>query len=646
MPRKKILLTTNPPWFFSGLAENGKFLAQWLQKTGKYDLCYYASQVSVLDPNHGRQPWKSRGCIPADQNVIQRANADPNFARALSYGNLLIGDVVREEKPDIVWCSDDLWSYTSSFYQSPWWSQINSIFHITVDSVPVLEQAYDQAKSTPNFYTWAKFAATEMQKRGKEFAHVKQIYGATNTQNFAPLSDGERLELRKRFGIDPKTTVFGYCGRNQLRKEFSVVLAAFAQFKSKNPKANVKLHFHTSFSETASGWDFPRLIKHLGIDPKDILSTYVCKNCQGWHVAPYIGEDQNCPHCGAQKSMVTATIAHGVPGEEMKYVYGVRDATVSAFTSGGLEYENVNTLLCGLPLASTNYSCGEDFCEQPFVYPIKWHFRSEAGTSFTKATNDVDSIEAFMQRILSLKPQEREAIKEQSRDWAVRTFSIEAIGPQWEAAFDALPPKDWSSIKLDYVRKPDNAPMPPHADPQAFVKALYNDILLVEPDPDGFKHWLAQLERGIPRDHMYRYFLGEAAKDNAKNAPPQDFGTLFDGKTEDPARRKRLLFVMKESGGDLFIATALFPSLKALYPDADIYVGCDPKFADILALNPHVHRVLAYHPAMDAELAMRNYVDYYYWPALATQVRLNYLTRERVGFDLNAEPFVAQPSLT
>lgn len=631
MPRKKkIVLTTNPPWIFTGLAESGKFLLQWLYKTGKYDLVHYCSQTSVADPNHGRQPWKSRGCIPADQQTINQLNADPYRAKVASYGGLLIEQVVKEEQPDIFWGSDDVWSYPGAeFFGSSWWSKIHSILHITVDSVPILDQAYQQARSTPHFYTWAKFAQREMARQGQEYAHVKQIYGATNVRQFEPLSQKERQEIRRQFKIDPDVTVFGYTGRNQLRKEFLNALKAFADLKKEMPALKIKFHAHTSWSETSNGWNFPQWIKYLGVDPSDVLCTYVCRNCSKWHVAPYVGEDQDCHACHTQKSMVSSTIAHGVPGEEMKYLYAVRDATISPMTSGGLEYENVNSLLSGIPLATTNYSAGEDFCEQSFVSPIKWHFRAEAGTSFLKATNDIQSIKDFMLKVIAMSDHERCDIGERGRDWATRTFSIETIGPQWEAVFDSLPPKDWSSISLTPTRKNDQAANPQIQDPQQWITQLYRDILLCEPDPDGLKNWLATLERGTPRDQVYQYFLQIARQDNAKSEPPKDFSTLLDMKTG----RKRGLLMLKESLGDSLELTRLLASFHEQYPGHDLYIGTDPKHNEVFEGNPHVFRVIPYHPAMEQELAMigagqsgEPYFHVYHNVAIGSQKVLSYLS--------------------
>lgn len=634
MARKKIILTTNPPWMLSGLGESGKFLASHLQRTGKYDIVYYCSQTHEMDPALSRTPWKSYGSIPNDQNIINEMNKDPMRARAIAYGAYYIDKIVREEKPDILWCSDDAWSFALDFFKAPWWNKINSIMHITADSLPILELCYEQAKSTPHYYTWAKFAMNAMRKRGPEFAHVKQIYGMTDINNFAPISKAERMELRKANKIDPNTVVIGYTFRNQLRKEALTLLLGFKQFKQANPKANVKIHLHTSWSETNQGWDFPRMIKNFELDPNDVLCTYVCKRCNGWHVRPFGGEDIDCPLCGAKgkDACCTPTIGHGVLREEMKYMYGIRDATVSPITSGGLEYENVNTVLCGIPLATTSYSSGEDFCEQPFVYPIKWKARFETGTSFMKAANDASSIQAFIEKVYHSKKSELEEIGAKGRDWAVKTFSVDVIGKQWEDLFDSLPPKDWSTITLESKQlKNETYPMPDITSNEAWIKSLYNNILLVEPDPDGMKNWLARLSEGVSRQNIYEFFIGRAKEDNSKSsAKPMDFGDLFDKND-----RKRILYVIKESGGDIFICTATFKGLKDLYPDADLYVACEPKFAEILAGNPYVHRVLAYHPAMEQELLMIKYVSYYYYPALPTQKQLAYLSKDKIGLKLD-----------
>ncbi len=629
MARKKIILQTNGPWIKTGLGEQGRYLLNHLVKTDKYDLVYYCTQIMQNDPNLSRLPVKAYGAIPNDQNIINRMNGDPGFAQQVAYGCHFIDEIIKTEKPDIWWESDDIWS-TNGYMDKSWFKQIHSIFHKTVDSRPVLDEAYKQAKDNPLYRVWADFAAKEMRARGSEYSGVKAIYGMFDTTHFEPISPLEKLELRRKFNIDPSTFIFHTTNRNQLRKMFPSTLQAFSLFKKENPDANAKIHFHTSFSEKGAGWDIPKMAKHYGVNKDDVLCTYVCKSCKDWHIRTYIDEDIDCPVCRSQKSCVTPNIGLGVPDDEMKLMHGCSDVGLSVFDSGGQERFSVTSMLCGLPTAISSYACGEDFMNLPFVHPIDWVPYHQPGTNFVKATPKIESIKDFMVKSYRMKKAERQKISEEGRDWALKTFSSDVIGKQWEELFDSLPPKDWSSIVLTAKPKNPGFPMPEMTTPEEWVKSLYNNILLVDPDPDGFKYWVMMVnEKKAPLKQIYDFFIGRALEDNKKNEPVQDFGILFD-KNE----KKKILFVLKESGGDIFVGTSLFANLKKLYPDADLYVACEPKFMSIIHGNPHIHRVLAYHPAMEQEMSMMHYVDHYYFPAIATQRHLNYLTHDKISLDL------------
>lgn len=645
--KHRLLFHSNPCHIKTGLAENSRTLLKYLFKTGKYDIAHYCSQSSVADPALQKTPWKSYGCLPNDPRVIQELNSDPGKARDATYGAWNIDNVVRDWKPTIYLGSDDIWGWPKGHYlDKPWWKQVNPILHVTVDSLPVLEQAYEQALLTPNYFTWAKFAANEMRARNSQCSHVGQIYGAMDTTKFSPISDSERLDLRRRFGIGDNTVVFLFVGRNQLRKQFVQCLEAFGQFKREQPHADVKLWFHTSFSERGQGWDIPKMAAYYDVKMEDILSTYVCKTCGQWLVNGYKGEDLDCPYCGAKKSMITATITNGVPDDQMRYLYGVSDACISAFSSGGQEYHNSQSLLCGKPLASTNYSSGADFCEQPFVYTLGFATYIEQGTNFIKATTSVKDIKYYMSKVW--KSSRRELIEwgEKGREWAAKTFAIETIGAQWMAVFDKMVPREWSSVNLTAEPKNDQYPFPQIEDENAFISALYTNILKMnEPEHgDGFKNWKEVLKKGTPRQSVYEYFIGEARKENAKNqVVTQDFWSQIDKTTG----RKRALFVIKETLGDCLMATQLFESFHRSYPDHDLYVGTKSQNNEIFAGNPYVFRVLPWQDAFESEMAMTGagqpdieaYFSTYLHPAILTQRQLGYLRSSTAAFkdDMNLE---------
>ncbi len=87
----------------------------------------------------------------------------------------------------------------------------------------------------------------------------------------------------------------------------------------------------------------------------------------------------------------------------------------------------------------------------------------------------------------------------------------------------------------------------------------------------------------------------------------------------------------------------MFKSFKEQYPDYDLYIGVDPKFADMFLGNPYVHKIIAYHPAMESELAMIgqgqavSYVNTYFHPAIGTQRQLDYLSNNNIALELKGD---------
>lgn len=562
-------------------------------------------------------------------------NQDPGKARDAQYGSWNIDKVVKEFKPTIYLGSDDCWGF-NKYQEKPWWKQINSILHITLDSLPILEQAFEQAVDTKHFVTWARFASKEM-KRFPKFQHVQQIYGAMDTTKFAPIKPEERAALRQRFNLKDTTTVFLFVGRNQLRKQFVQVLEGFAKFKRENPSADVKLWYHTSYSEKGHGWDIPKMAGYYGVNMQDILATYICKACGEWFVHSYGGEDLDCPICKASKQVITVNIVNGVLEDQMKYVYGISDACISCFSSGGLEYHNVQSLLCGKPLASTGYSSGEDFCEQSFVHTIGHTRYVEQGTNFIKATANPDDVKAFFKRVWQTPRRDLEAWGEKGRVWAVKTFSIESVGAQWEALFDSMPFPDWDKINMTPASKNDQFALPQIDDEDRFITSLYTNILNMNEPPhgEGFRHWKAQLKNGMKREDVHRFFLQVARQENAKNqAAPPDFWSNIDKTTG----RKRALFVIKESLGDCLMCTQLFESFHQEYPNHDLYVATKEGNFPIFQGNPHVFKLLPYMEVMEQEMAMcgagqkEAFFDVFLLPGIATQRWLAYLNHEAAAF--------------
>lgn len=105
---------------------------------------------------------------------------------------------------------------------------------------------------------------------------------------------------------------------------------------------------------------------------------------------------------------------------------------------------------------------------------------------------------------------------------------------------------------------------------------------------------------------------------------------------------KKLLYIVPESAGDIFLATSLLMSMHSLYPEFKIYFACKTEYKELLKNNPYIHKVLDYMPIMESAAHMEGIGD---WKGLfdisiigtvLTQRHINYWHNglSRLAFDI------------
>jgi len=106
-------------------------------------------------------------------------------------------------------------------------------------------------------------------------------------------------------------------------------------------------------------------------------------------------------------------------------------------------------------------------------------------------------------------------------------------------------------------------------------------------------------------------------------------------------KKKKLLFIVPESAGDIFLSTSLLRSLSENYLDYDIYFSCKPEYKDLLKNNPFITNIIDYQPCMDNQIIMEGTGD---WKGLfdisimatvLTQRIINYLNNGQTKIALN-----------
>jgi len=635
----KVLFHTDSPLAKTGFGRSAKALLSYLYKTKKYDIHQYCCSTQWSDPNLKRVPWNAFGCMPDDRNEIARISQDPNQQRLLGYGGHYIDKAVEEVKPDVVVSVQDIWGIDFTL-EKPWFNKVNSVYWTTLDSLPILDSANKAASKMQNFWVWSNFAEKDMKSRG--FDNVKTVHGCIEASNFKKLSVLKRQELRQQNQISQSDFIVGFVFRNQLRKSVPNLMEGFAEFQKKNVKTSAKLLLHTSWNE---GWNIFKLADQYGVKRSDILTTHVCKNCKSYEVKEYKGENAPCKVCGTKDGLVTTGVGLGVTEDQLCEVYNLMDVYCHPFTSGGQEIPIQEAKLCELVTLVTNYSCGEEMCEpEAQSLELGWTKYTEHGTEFIKASTSPFSIAKQLTKVLTMKPETKNKMGEQARQWVIDNFSAESVGKKFEEFFDSIKPVD-SDFSVAPVKQDPDAKILHTLDNEPWINSLYKEILKREDQtPEEVGYWLDQLSKGASRENIEKYFRDLAAKENSKNFPLK----LEDFLDKDD-EGKRILFVMPESIGDVFWCTSLLPSIKKLYPSYNLYFATKPKNFSLLSGNKFIHKVIPYHEMMDNLLYTEGYSDHpgffeiSFLPYIGTQKIFNYQHngKDIIDFDIKDEKVFA-----
>ena len=592
---KKLLFQTDSSLAKTGFGRNAKALLSYLYRTKKYEIVQYCCGTAYSEPVLQRTPWKSIGTLPDDPVERQRISQDAAQARIASYGGYLIDKVVKQEKPDFYFGVQDIWG-TEFAIDKPWFKKINSVIWTTLDSLPILPSASKNAPKIDNYWIWSSFATKALNKMGHE--HVKTMHGCIDTQEFFRLEDKKRLELRQKNNIEEDAFIIGFVFRNQLRKSVPNLLEGYAKWKKENnPKRKTYLLFHTFWKE---GWNIHKLAEEYGIDKSEILTTHVCKKCGEFQMKPYDGEDKDCPLCGSEKSQVTTSVGFGVTEAQLNQVYNFMDVYCHPFTSGGQEIPIQEAKLTELITLVTNYSCGEESCEEGSgSIPLDWSEYREHQTEFKKASTCPNSIASSIDDVYNMPSEERSRQGRLSRQWAIDNFSIEVIGKKFEEFIDNTPSTgyDFEDQKSENQKRNfPNGYVPAIENDSEWVLALYKNILNLENhvNDDGYKNWMTALSNKVPRSQVEDYFRKVAKDHNEKHFPVE----IKDFLDEDDKGR-RLVYTIPDSTVDVFLSTSLFKSIKEKYPSYNLYVATNPQNFNIVESSEYVHKVIPYNGKFD-----------------------------------------------
>lgn len=581
MTKKKVLILTDFSLVKTGFARSAKALLSYLYKTNKYDLVHLCVGINESAPELKKTPWKSIGTLPSSQKKMAEIDRDPKLKATAHYGSYILDEIIENEKPDIFIGAQDIWGLDFAVSKH-WFEKITSAVWTTLDSLPLLPTAVELAPEIKNFWMWSSFATKEMHRLGHK--HVKTVHGIIDTHNFKKLPDSERKILRQKNNIPEDCYVIGYVFRNQLRKSAPNLIEGFKIFRNKNPHIkNSKLLLHTSFAE---GWDLKALADEHKVNWNDIITTHICSKCGKYEVKTFSRPNDKCKFCSSN-ALNTTGVALGVSEKELNEVYNLMDVYCHPFTSGGQEIPIQEAKLTELITLVTNYSCGEEMCEPAAnSLSLKWSEYREFGTQFIKATTSPQHIAERLEEVYNLDAKEKQRMGKAARAWTLENFSVKSVGKKIESFLDSAKVVDKENYPKTEKKDP-NAKIPECTNATEWLKHLYKNILKtkVTSKDQGLMHWLNKLSEGVSQQQIERYFRNVASSDNLNSVKKSLIEELSENK-------KRILYLMPEGELDLFVSTSLFPSIKEIYPNHDLYVACQPALKTFIFGDENVHKAL------------------------------------------------------
>lgn len=598
--KKKVVIHSNFCLNNTGFGRHCKLLLSYLHKTGKYDLVEYAAApVTFNHPVCKVMPWKCYGAWPDNEQELIPFQHDQNILTSIKYGEKYINTVLEIEKPDAIIMIEDIWGI--QHFNKPWIGKLAHVFWTPIDSLPILPVFKEQKDRFGNLWVKAKFAQKALAEQGVESRFMPALI---DNKDFVILPQEEKDKIRKKYGIAKDTLIFGFVFRNQLRKLVGTLIQAFAMFKKDNPTIDTKLFLHTCWTD-GGGWRIEEFMNRYGVRREDVITTHVCNQCKDVSVRPYYGEGRACKKCGAEKSVNTVSVDTGVTETQLCELYNMCDAYIHPATSGGFEMPVLESMFCGLPSATTDYSYGTDFTENKNVYPLLYSVSSEVGSHFDKAQVYPESIVHFMNEIAVMPKEQRNKIGQNLREWALSVYDPNVICKQIEDFLDEIP---FTTYDFNFsTEKNENYPMPDIDDNQEFVIDLYHNILRldVRSNPQELNNALSLFAAGQTKEQVYEKFLEVARAQNQSQKK-----TKLEDLLDQESTKKRLLYVEPDGFGDCIDSLTVINELTKKYPleEYDYYVSTLlPEAFDHLDF---IKKIIPYDPFLDDILGMEGIGDH------------------------------------
>lgn len=284
------------------------------------ELSKYGHEIVVLGINHYGEPfdWKE---YPYKIYPCQPGGM------AEMYGYNKLWPIVEFEKPDLLFFLNDPWMIDDYMKRKPKeFPYMKTMAYFPTDAAPLKPEWAKMLSKFDAQVCYSKFAEKVVTEANNgRPKNLYQIYHGVDTETFKPIN---QQIARHRLGIPADSFVVGMVARNQFRKRFDLLVAAFAEFAK--DKDNAKLYMHTALQDI--GFDLIDLVRQFKIEDKLILTEGV-------------------------------TPAHGVDDDRLNLIYNSFDVNTLISLGDGFGLPVAESMATACPQLVSGHSCLQELVE-------------------------------------------------------------------------------------------------------------------------------------------------------------------------------------------------------------------------------------------------------------------------------------------
>lgn len=530
MRKKRILFCSEATFLNTGYATYTREVLNYLHSTGKYELAEMAAYGERNDPRAKDIPWSFYGVTPppdASEEEKKRYMSIPTN----QFGEYAFENVCLDFRPDIVCDIRDFWMLDFA-ERSPYRNFFKWAIMPTVDAAPQARQWVATYKSADACFTYSDWAGEILKNQSGGLINYLGSAPPSAHAAYQPIQNTEWL--REYFNIDPEAKIIGTVMRNQRRKLYPDLFAAFKMLlDTVEDKHKYILYCHTSYPDM--GWDFPELLQQYELS-SHVMFTYVCPETGKPFPSRFRGAVAQSPFTGKYNCSMS-NVKTGLSYEDLAVIINLFDIYVQYANCEGFGLPQVEAAACAVPVMGTDYSAMESVLRQLGGIPIKPQaLYKELETGCFRAVPDNKLAAQKLIEFFQQPKNVRKRMGFNTRQAFLEHFQWDKTGRMWESYFDSveIQPEEntWKSPPRINHPKPKPQSIPEGTSHEALSRWLITDVLC---EPDKINSFM---QARLTRDLMYgcstattggMYFNESSANFDGKNIRnPFSFDMAYD----------------------------------------------------------------------------------------------------------------------